>query len=378
MAAPDPALLDLVTRSNAAQTTRITRRVVDSAIEHGVAPLLDDAAQRLNLDGDHDAFIRLAMHSLDSAAAAAAARRALHSLLDTANSLGIELAVFKGVAIASRWYPRPELRPAVDVDVFAAPDQTDRLGDFAEAVSSRPQSRIAVDTMVAEGRVFEYSLVADGVTVDLHLDPMNLVVPIRQRDLLWAKTELIDIGDGKLIRVLDLELSIIQALLHLLRDGFVDLLHAYDLSLMFDDNPDWTFIEEFADAEGLTDAVRFSVDVVCTILNRPPPIRTDISPFNRLLASVAWPNRSRLGGLEAGGDGPHRQSLASLLITGRRREVASALLRRVFPPRAVIDDRSTECDCPYPIALVRWRLAQRAEIKRRRPVVQPGPIHAQV
>ncbi len=376
MTAPHPALLPLITDDERAQTTRITGPLVDSAIEHGVAPLVDDAVRRLDLDVEHDALVLLAMHSLDSAAATAAARTALGSLLDIADSLGIELAVFKGIAIGSRWYSRPELRPAVDIDVFTAPDQSARLGEFAAAVSSKPKSRAVVDAMVAEGRVFEYPLFIDGVTVDLHLDPMNLVVPIRQRAVVWERTECIDIGEGRRVRGLDLELSIIQALLHLLRDGFADLLHVYDLSLMLDDDPDWGFIQQFADTEGLTDAIRFSVGVVCDILDRPPPIPTDLSPYSQAVTAIVWPRRSRLGGFDGAFDGPHRQSLASLLISGRRLAVASALARRVFPPRVVIDDRSPGCDCPYPIALLRWRLAQRTEIKRRRTPARRAAEHA--
>ena len=47
-------------------------------------------------------------------------------------------------------------------------------------------------------------------------------------------------------------------------------------------------------------------------------------------------------------------------------EVTRALLHRVFPPRVVIDDRYPGCNCPYPVALIRWRLAQRAHLRRAR------------
>lgn len=376
MAAPHPALLPLIANDEVASTTPITGPLVDSAIEHGVAPLVDETVGRLGLNGDHEAVVRLAMHSLDSAAATAASRRALVAVDDIARDLDIDLAVFKGLAIGSRWYPKPELRPAADIDVFIRPDQMARLGEFVEAATSKPGSRPVVDLMIAEGRVFEYSVEVDGVTIDVHLDPMNLVVPIRQSELVWERTETIDVGGARLIRVLDLELSIIQALLHLLRDGFNDLLHVYDVSLMLDDGPDWAFIQEFADNEGLTDAVRFSVRVVCEALNRPAPIPTHMSRLNRAVAAIAWPQRSRLGGFDGGSDGPHRQSLASLLITGRRLAVASALVRRVFPPRTVIDDRHPGCDCPYPVALLQWRLAQRVEIKQQRTAMQRALEHA--
>ncbi len=55
MAAPHPALLALVRGDQFPARFRVTMSVVESAAEHGLAPLLDDAAQRLDLAGDHDA-----------------------------------------------------------------------------------------------------------------------------------------------------------------------------------------------------------------------------------------------------------------------------------------------------------------------------------
>ncbi len=337
---------------------------VESADEHGLSPFVDLMVQEQGPDADYDALVHLAMRSLESAADTNTSITALGTFLDVSDSLGIEIAVFKGLAIGARWYPSPELRPAVDIDVFVDPDQHDRLGDLVEAFSSDPSSREAVDAMVAEGRVFEYSFFVDGVLVDLHVDPMNLVVATRQQHLMWQRTELLPISDGRSVRVLDLELSIIQALLHLMRDDFADLLHLVDVSLMIDNDPDWGFIETFAETEGWTDLIRFSLGVVCDTFDRPSPLPTSLTPINRILVSLFWPDRIRLRGAERFFQGPQRQSMASLLITGRRLDVTRALAHRIFPPRSVIDDRSETSNFPYPLALYRWRRGQRAEIKR--------------
>jgi len=338
--------------------------IVDSAVEHGLAPLLDEAVRDDDVDGDHDALVQLAMHSLESAADTNAAIEALGTLLDVSGSLGIEIAVFKGLAIGARWHPRPELRPAVDIDVFFDPDQRDRLGDLVAAFDPDPGSRESVDHMAEEGRIFEYSFFVDGVAVDLHVDPMNLVVATKQQHLMWQHTDVLPISGGRVIRVLDLELSIIQALLHLVRDDFADLLHVFDVSLMIDNDPDWEFIETFAATEGWTDLIRFSLGVVCDTFGRPSPLPRPLTPTNRSLIAVFWPGRIRLRGTERFFQGAQRQSMASLLITGRRLDVARALTRRIFPPRHVIDDRFGGHGGPYPLALYRWRRAQRAEIKQ--------------
>ncbi len=364
MASPHPTLLLLARGDELPADLRVTTALVDSAAEHGVAPLLDEAVRDHGLDGDHDALVQLAMHSLESAADTRAAFEVLGTLLDAGDSLGIDIAVFKGLAIGSRWYPRPELRPANDIDVFVDPDQVDRLGELVERFAAKPGSRETVEGMVAEGRVFEYSLVVDRVAVDLHIDPMNLVVSTRQQQLLWEHTEMIPISDGRTARTLDLELTIVQSLLSLLRDNFADLLHLYDVTLMLDNDPDWDFIEAFVEAEGWTDIVRFSLGFVCDAFERPSPLPRDISISSRMTIGRLWPNRILLEGSESIVRSPRRQSMASLLIAGRRFDVTGAMLQRIFPSRSVIDDRFAESAGPYPVALYRWRRSQQAEAKR--------------
>lgn len=376
MAAPHPTLIEFVRGGDQPIDEPISLAVAVSAIEHGLAPLVDDAVRTERLSAEREALVQLAMSSMDSTVATSAAWKALDTLLATADSVGVEIGVFKGLASGTRWYPRPDLRPAVDVDVFISPDQSDRMGEFVEAVTGRSSSRAAVEAMVSEGRVFEYTMLVDGVTVDLHIDPMNLVVLTRRRHDLWDRLDKIETVTGRSIGAMDLELSIVQALLHLFRDNFADLLHIYDVGLMLDEEPDFGFIASYTDAEGITDPIRFSVAVVSDVLGRPSPLPRRISRSNSWLIRAIWPKRIRLNGNESISRSYRRQSLASLLVSGRRREVTDALARRAFPPRTVIDDRFEGCDCPYPIALLRWRLAQRRENRSRQPVQSTETTHA--
>ena len=367
MAAPHPALLALTGRGDIPPDVRITRSVADSAIEHGVAPLLDHLAQSDEVNGDHNALVKVAVQRLDSVAMATDQTRALATLLQAAQTAGVELAVFKGIAIGGRWYHQADLRPSVDIDVFVNPADAHLMGGFVEAVTGEPTSRQVINDMVAEGRVFEHPLIVDGVAIDLHIDPMNLVVPTRQLRLVWERTELVGVPGGRVVRTLDLEMSIVQSLLHAFRDNFADLLHLHDVVLMIDDDPDWEFIESFAATEGWTDIIRFSLAFVCDTYGRTSPLPREISATNRFLVAAFWPARILLRGSDSLARSHHRQTLVSLLVEGRRAEVVGALVRRAFPPRAVVDQRFPGCDCPYPIALLRWRLAQRAELKRRYP-----------
>ena len=376
MAVPHPSLLHLVREGVFPDGVRVAMPIVDSAAEHGVAPLLDEAVRREGRDGDHEALVALAMRSLETEAATQATGDALLQLAGVAASLSIDVAVFKGLAIGSRWYPRPELRPAADVDVFVNPAQSGRLGELLDALAPDSAPRDAVEAMLTEGRVFEHPVNFAGVAVDVHVDPMNLVVATRQKRLVWQRTVPLDLGQGLTVRTLDLEISIIQALLHLARDDFADLLHICDISRMLEAGPDWTFVESFAATEGWRDLVRFSLGAVCDILGRPSPLPTTLEPANSAFARLFWPERIRLRGADRVFQGAQRQSVASLLITGRRLEVAGALIRRMLPPRSVIDDRHAGASGPYPVALLHWRLAQRAEIKHRRTAAREAVQHA--
>ena len=59
--------------------------------------------------------------------------------------MGLEIAVFKGPSIGLRWYPRQELRPAVDIDVFVKPSQIQVLGSYVDALDSSPEAGDAID-----------------------------------------------------------------------------------------------------------------------------------------------------------------------------------------------------------------------------------------
>ena len=140
MAAPHPDLLRFVRGEDFPEGFRISMPIVNSATEHGLAPLLDDAVRDQGIDGDHEALVNLSMRSLASAGSTQAAIKALDRLVRVSDSLGIEIALFKGLAIGTRWYPRPELRPSVDIDVFVNPDHAHRLGELVEALDPDPET----------------------------------------------------------------------------------------------------------------------------------------------------------------------------------------------------------------------------------------------
>jgi hypothetical protein len=212
--------------------------------------------------------------------------------------------------------------------------------------------------MAASGRVFEHSIEVGGIHVDLHRDPMNLVLPTRQEHAMWDDTVTVSLPNATEVRTLSLEWAIIQALLHSFRDNFADLLHVYDLDLMFDDDPDWGQIAEIARSEGWTDIIRYATAFVCDTLGRPSPLPRQIARWRLKLIESIWSRDLLLQGADSIVTSMRRQSALDVLAKGRNVELAGAYAKRLAPPREVIDQRAGPTDDSYPVALYRWRLSQ--------------------
>ena len=213
--------------------------------------------------------------------------------------------------------------------------------------------------------MFEHSASIEGVALDIHSEPFNLLLAPEQRTEFWQGTELLSLSGGGTVRVPNLEMSLLLALVHLMRDNFADLLHIADVGRMIDAEPDWSAIEQFAEAEGWTDIVRFSLGFACDTLEQQSPLSRRITPRGQALISALWPARYLLKGARSVVRSHRRGTLLCVLITGRDRDVATALLRRVFPPRTYIEYRYRACRCPYPVALARWRISQHIQYRHQ-------------
>ena len=349
MTSPDPALIHLCAEGEFPQESYVDSQIVESALEHGVGPLLDAAVRRQRIRSDREALLRLTMASLETAARNREATAALAHLVEVADSVGVRLGLLKGLSTGLRWYPDPDLRPAADVDVFVHPDDLPRFGALIGAFDRHVRHEPTFRSMVAEGRVFDHQVYSHGIEVDIHSDPINLLLATRQSKLIWQRTERISIPNGPNIAALDRELATIQALVNLMRDNFADLVHLNDARLMLSDSLDWGFIEEFAAEEGLTNIVRHSAGYVSEIFDQTSPFLPPTSAANSALVKVIFPARLRLRGVETTVRNFRRGALVGLAVSGRRRETALSLVQRFFPSRDVIGLRAPEISGPYPI-----------------------------
>lgn len=188
---------------------------------------------------------------------------------------------------------------------------------------------------------------------------MNIVLPsVREHDR-WDRTVTVALPNGGKVRTLDLEDTVIQALLHLFRDNFADLLHCWDVRLMIEAGPDWDEVERRTAVDGWTDIVRYAAWFVADTFGLAPPLPTSITRWRRAVIEAVWPRDLLLQGARSVTRSDRRQSALSLLTAHRPAALAAAYGRRVFPPRSVIELRSGRSDLSYPVALADWRMRQR-------------------
>ena len=272
--------------------------------------------------------------------------------------------MFKGIVWAQRWYDHPELRPSVDVDVAIHPDDLGRIGDLVSAIGGRAGDAEIATAMTRSERVFELAIPVGASSVDLHRDPANLLVPIRQTTQLWPPRErsyvLTPVGG---VETFDDDWSMLIGLIHALRDNFGDLLHVNDLRLMLAASPDWERIDRLADAEGWADLIRYATAFLADTLGVDSPLPRRIRRSAKLVFDSAWPRELLLQGEDSIVRSHQRQSGLSALIRGRSVEVTAASLARAFPTRRIVDQRSgLEDSAPYVLALLRWRASQRRKL----------------
>jgi hypothetical protein len=374
MSAPHPALLPLIRGDALPPDTQITAEVVASAEDHGVAALVDAEFQRRGIEIDPDLAAALASSTFAAAEEHDTALNAVVTVQEVAAGIGVDVAVFGGLTTAARWYTEQQNRPAV-VKIFVSPTQVDRMGDLAVALGDESPDVPIIDSMAASGRVFDHSIPVEGTHVHLYRDPMNMPLLTLQEQAMWEDSVEISLPNALDVRTLSLEWAIIEALLNAFRDNFADLSHIFDLGLMFDQDPDWDRIADIAEAEGWTDIIRYASAFVCDALERPSPVPRRVARWSLKVMESIWPRDLLLQGADSAATSMRQQSALSLLVKGRAPESAAAYVKRVAPPREVIDLRAGPTDDPYPVALFRWRLSQARRSEPTKTDVQSAENH---
>ncbi|MEZ4502549.1 MAG: nucleotidyltransferase family protein [Dehalococcoidia bacterium] len=337
MPLPDALLLDLAAR-RAVEGRHASPAVVDQAIDHRMAGLLwsrIEAGAVTVEDADRARLLRIDLanrqhHRVLRSALAEVQRRAAEA--------GLEVASFKGVTAAARWYARPSERPASDLDVWLNPDQRAEGARLVEALAPEfevpRKKRAALEA--SRLPVLEVPITTDlgTVAVDVHFDLLRLGVTPRDPRALWQGVHPIAIEDGPEALVLAPEAALLQLLLHTNRDRFRYLIGYADIARMLipedeQEAVDWPAFWRMTRREGAEVPVHETLRTVLVTLGLDPPPGLPGAPrgWRPALWRRLWGPSQRLLGTGSPGGDRRRLRFLPLLVRGATPEAAAAWVR---------------------------------------------------
>jgi hypothetical protein len=213
-------------------------RFLDAAVRHRVRPLL---AWQLRERGElarWPAELRSALMSAERVEAAieVVRRTELCRLLDSFETDGIPVLLFKGGALAYGLYPEPWLRPRQDTDLLVHPADADRSARLFERGGYQP-TRAVSGRLVAHQRNYVRPA-GEGFQhdYDLHWKAAN---PVSIADLLPAEDLLrsavaVPLGGGRAARIPRTDHALLLACLHRAshHHDSGDLLWLFDIHLL--------------------------------------------------------------------------------------------------------------------------------------------------
>lgn len=343
MAHPDSLLLEIAA-GRPIEGRRGAPGLVESAIEHRMTGLLWSAVLRGDVELAPGERARLSTIDMANRLRERQIEIALSEAVRRVAALDIELATFKGVSAAWRWYERPGERPTSDLDLLLDPHDRLRLAEIIRALDpgsellSEQGERGLLDLFTHE-QAINVELDADlgaqtwsgePVTIDLHVDLLKYGIPGRQGDEIWARTHLIEAPHGGTVRVLDPEIALVHLLLHMNRDRFAYLIAYADVARLLQREPiDWSYVYEFVAREGLEVPVYASLDAVAETLGISVPAHPPIGGWRAALWKRLWNPRVRLQGRDGQTGIRRRRRCIPVMARGRAIEGMSAWVRGV-------------------------------------------------
>lgn len=275
----------------------------------------------------------------------------LRAVLAEFATAGVPSIVLKGPVIASRYYPRADLRPYGDLDLLIRDEDEDRARDILLARGYLEAGGGTDDPLHHDHAKFQVIFRRpDGVIVELHRDHLQIGLRPLSLGEVWERA--VPTQWGTNARMLEDNDQFVLLAVHLQRHNFDRLLWFKDLDLMVRSGVlDWERIAAIADLEGCSAAVAYALSLLVDMLGTPLPagahrLMRQRGWFARLVQGRFWP-RSDVLALEqrrrwrwrratqfAPETGLIRGSLPSLLTWGRRGSKA-----RVFLAAALHRDR---------------------------------------
>ncbi|MFI5047343.1 MAG: nucleotidyltransferase family protein [Acidimicrobiia bacterium] len=297
----------------------------------------------------------------------------------TLTELQVDVATFKGVTAERRWYARAGERPCFDVDLLVAPDALGRADAILDALDPHHPLRGDINDLVARNFMQSVNLVVDGVPVDLHFDLLKIGIPTRGPDVVWERMERHLLAEKTSVRVPDAEMSLVNFLVHLNKDGFSRLLGFVDIArIVAGEDLDWAFVERFLGREGLEVVGFDSLRTVADRLGLPVAQIPRVHGMRARAWPVVWPARSTLLG-SAGTHRSRRQDLIPFFVRGRVADALHATRRTLVPHPATVALQYQEVPGPNLRRLVvgrvhtAWQRRRALRARRARPARAPAP-----
>lgn len=359
------ALIDLAAGRLPAADTVLDEALVEAATEHRMAGLLWSWSQ--GRDGSDDLRVSLTLSDLWWRGHLERVETVLTRLAGRLGEAGIVVAALKGVAAESRWYERHGERPCVDVDLLLGPDHADQVAKAIHLIDPDHPWLPTIDDLVASGGLQSVTLRADGVEVDLHLDPLKLGIETRHADRFWSRVTVTELPHGGVVRAPDATAQLVMFLVHLNKDRFQRLLGFADVArLLRSGEVDWAGFDVLVRGEGLEVPVLRSLEVVLETLELPWPgeLVRPTGPRAWLWDRI-WPPRVRLRGPEGRLRFRKRQNWIGMLARGRTVEGARWWMLEALPPRAAVRTHYAHVRGPYVWKLAIGRLEARRAHRRR-------------
>lgn len=350
MARPHPALIDIAAGREANPPIDETE-FVRSAGEHRLAGLAFWAAEAGFIELGTAARRDLAGAKLATAAHNRKVAGAAASVMSEIEDAGHHVAIFKGVATESRWYPEPGTRPSADADLLLRPGAGDLDTLIGRLVPDHPlQGRIS--GLVERGHIQSIDFQWNDIWIDLHFDPFKVGIPLAGLGRLWDHMGDVEL-DGEVFRALGAEASLLQAAIHLQKDRFSRLYGFADVAFIAGSpGLDWEMARALADDLGLAVHFNETLAVVGEVLRLSIPYDAGL---RSAVWRAIWPERSRLRGSVGMTRRVRTHYWIPFTMRGRRLDALRFWYRKVVPPGDIVDYMHPNTSGPYPLRVIQYR-----------------------
>ena len=370
MADPHPTLFKVAAGSPIDLVER-PERLFRSAIDHRMSGLLASRDDIIDLMPDHH---RLHLMSVQAAlwAQNTALLDRLSDITSLAADVGIGLGAYKGVVTEQRWYGSVGERVVTDIDLLVDARDMAKTIEFVSAIDRTHPLLDDLPYLLAGGLLQSIDLRYEDVRVDVHFDPLKMeLVPTVDLDEFWSTMETVELPGTRIVSPTPAR-TLVMTLLHTMRDRFRWLGAYADIARICDDpNLDWDEAERFAVVQGYLSPVLFALGRV----NRSLGLDTKLRPKSAVALRLLWPEGRSLLGTPAEHPPPRSTLKLAVLAKGRHIEAARAWLRRLLPPRSLIDYYYPESRGPYFFRLIAARVGKRSASAQRLHRDRQGDLH---